>query len=315
MKPPDTPLQGALSYAARGWVVFPCHTITPTGCSCGQADCHSPGKHPTTRTGLHAATSNRQQIRDWWRRHPDANVAIRTGTESGLVVIDIDPDHHGMASLRALVDEHGQMPAGPRVRTGSGGWHLYYQHPGQPIKNSAGTHFGSGIDVRGDGGYVIAPPSHHQSGSTYDWHTLDLPAPELPDWAFARITRLSSARASRSSDVRPVVVSDAWARAALNAEAHSVLTAVEGARNHTLNRAAFCLGQIVATGALDLNTVEAALLTSACHVGLGEPEALRTLRSGLTAGMNHPRRSAAEQLASVARQPQTPVLDVGIEIG
>ena len=210
MRPPETPLQAALTYAAHGWAVFPCHTITSSGCSCGAGDCHSPGKHPITRRGLHDASSDRDQLRVWWARNPDANVAIRTGGQSGLVVLDVDPDHDGMRSLRTLVDQYGKMPAGPRVRTGSGGWHLYFQHPDENIRNSAGTRLGPGIDIRADGGYVIAPPSHHRSGAVYEWRGLDLDVPRLPDWTLERLTlapkRPSTRPDTKTSEVSPVVV-------------------------------------------------------------------------------------------------------------
>jgi hypothetical protein len=309
--PLETPLQAALTYAARGWAVFPCHTIGPGGCSCHQPDCHSPGKHPTVARGLYTATTARADIRRWWHRNPDHNVAVRTGTESGLVVIDVDPDHGGTTSLRALIESHGQLPAGPRVRTGSGGRHIYFHHPGHDIRNSAGTQLGAGVDVRGDGGYVIAPPSRHRSLHSYQWRDFDGPVPELPDWVVERLVTRASPRTARQGTI-PARVSGAWARSALAGEANSVSSAPEGTRNHALNRAAFCLGQIVGAGALDSATVEAALLQSALNAGLGEREALRTLRSGLDAGAAHP-RLAHGRTSQPEREP--PSRSDGQEIG
>jgi hypothetical protein len=296
-------LQAALNYAAEGWAVFPCHTVGAAGCSCHQPECHSPGKHPTVARGLHAATTDQEIIRSWWRRRPDANVAIRTGRESGLVVVDVDPDHGGVHSLRSLVDVHGKLPAGPRVRTGSGGWHVYFRHPGNPVQNSAGTRLGVGVDVRGDGGYVIAPPSQHRSLRSYHWHDFGLPLPELPAWTLDRLTRAApTPPVERSLGASPIG-SDAWVRAAVRGETASVRDAPEGTRNHALNRAAFCLGQIVAVGALDASAVETALLTSALQAGLGKREALRTLQSGLTAGIAHPRTALGRQDARGVHPP------------
>ncbi len=229
--------------------------------------------------------------------------------------MDVDPDHGGMTSLRALVDEHGQMPAGPRVRTGSGGWHLYYQHPSQTIRNSAGTHLGTGIDIRGDGGYVIAPPSQHHSRTAYEWRGLDLPVPNLPDWALERLTHAPTRQQSVPSAATTIGRPDAWARAALTGETETVSNAPEGTRNQTLNRAAFCLGQIVATGALDLTTVESVLFASACRAGLGEAEARKTLHSGLTAGMDHPRLAADNHATPSTRATIDIAPDHAIEIG
>jgi len=253
--------------------------------------------------GLHNATLDRTQIRRWWHHQPDRNIGIRTGAASGLVVLDIDPDHGGTESLRRLVDEHGRFPAGPRVRTGSGGWHLYFAHPGTPIRNTAGTRLGVGIDVRGDGGYVITAPSRHAGGNHYNWHDFTSALPELPGWTLEQL----ASRRERSQIVQPSEVRgrDAWARAALTGELNAVRESVAGNRNQTLNRAAFCLGQIVATGALDASVVETGLVESALHAGLGEREARRTVHSGLEAGLANPR--------APRRAPVTAAVGVDIE--
>ncbi len=162
-------LEAALQYASLGWLVFPCWGIVSDesgrGCACPLgAACQSPGKHPITKKGFKEATTNRELILRWWTSHPNANVAVATGSESGLVVIDLDVKNgvDGVDSLKAL----GPVPQTLTVRTGSGGLHLYYKHPGGTVSNSA-RKLGPGIDVRGDGGYVIAPPSVHISGGVY----------------------------------------------------------------------------------------------------------------------------------------------------
>lgn len=133
----------AHAYAARGWQCFPCR----------------PGrKEPLTPNGLLDATSEAGQLADWARRFPDANVAIRTGEASGIVVIDIDGDD-GFETLRRLErGDAGALPTTYSVVTPRGGMHFYLRHPGAEMRNSAGK-FGAGFDVRGDGGYVVAPPS------------------------------------------------------------------------------------------------------------------------------------------------------------
>ena len=241
----------ALAYAAHGWAVFPCHSPVPgCGCSCGIPTCSSPGKHPRVPTGLKAATTDRLAITAWWQRWPGANVAIRTGAVSGLVVIDVDPPHGGDASLDTLVQQHGPLPEGRAVRTGSGGAHLYLAHPGGRVRNDAGTKLGPGIDVRGDGGYVIAPPSRHPSGGSYAWVPGSSGLPEVPAWMVDRL-RPPERRPSppAQADCRSWGTSSAWARTALDRELDLVRTATEGNRNATLNRAAFSLGQIVGGGA------------------------------------------------------------------
>lgn len=143
-------LAAALAYAARNWRVFPLHTARDGKCSCRADDCKSKGKHPRNSNGCTGATTDTAQIHQWWAQWPDANVGVATG--NGLVVIDIDPRHNGDESLAALEP----FPETPRVLTGGGGQHIYLT-TAVPIRSSAGQ-LGPGIDVRGDGGYVVAPP-------------------------------------------------------------------------------------------------------------------------------------------------------------
>jgi hypothetical protein len=163
------PLPFALEYAKRGWGVLPLHTPDEKGhCSCHKLHCTNVGKHPRTMNGCKDATTNEEIIRKWWEKWPDANVAIATGIESGIFVLDIDPRHGGDKSLKILEQKYGNLPTTLKSRTGSGGWHLFFRHPGATIPNLIGK-IGSGLDLRGDGGYVVAPPSLHQSGAFYQW--------------------------------------------------------------------------------------------------------------------------------------------------
>ena len=142
-------LAAALDYAARGLPVFPC---LPRG------------KTPAVARGFHAATTNPATIRRYWT-DPDRNIGIPTGMPSGVWVLDIDGPE-GEASLRALEMKQGAILK-TRVSITSRGSHLWFAcHELIPL--SAGR-IGPGIDVRGDGGYVIAPPSIHESGHCYAW--------------------------------------------------------------------------------------------------------------------------------------------------
>jgi hypothetical protein len=169
-------LDAAVNYAARGWPTFPCAARS---------------KRPLTRHGLHDATTDRDTIATWWRRWPDANVAIRTG--SGLLVIDVD-------DLSAIA----QIPALPRtltVATGSGrGMHFYFTGDGP---STAGK-LAPGIDSRGHGGYVIAPPSvHPETGLGYAWESRAPLAP-APSWLLERLADDARRRhAERPSTPRP----------------------------------------------------------------------------------------------------------------
>jgi hypothetical protein len=180
------PVGAALAYARHGWRVFPCHNITDAGCcSCGEGNCLSPGKHPRTAHGCKDATIDAGLIWRWWQQWPTANVAVATGKGSGIFVVA--PDHaQGVQDLSRLVAVHdGPLPPTIRVRSGSGdGSHLYFNWPAAGTVANSKNHNGLAIDIRGEGGYVIAPPSGHISGGTYAWEIGldDAPLAEAPPW-------------------------------------------------------------------------------------------------------------------------------------
>jgi len=133
---------------------------------------------------LQRSPAKEADIEDWFLRWPEANVGIVTGAVSGLVVIDVDPQHDGEESLRRLEVEHGPLPPTCEAITGGGGRHFYFAHPGGLVRNRTGL--ATGVDLRGDGGYVVAPPSVHPSGRAYAWevshHPDDTPLAPLPNW-------------------------------------------------------------------------------------------------------------------------------------
>src|SRR5580658_160964 len=95
-------LELALAYARKGWHVFPVHSIRNGVCSCGDSECERPGKHPRTKHGLNDASKDEKQVSQWWQETPDANIGIRTGEISGISVLDIDPRHGGIESIKAF---------------------------------------------------------------------------------------------------------------------------------------------------------------------------------------------------------------------
>lgn len=167
-------LEHALEYATRGWAVFPAWGITNGVCDCGKPNCSSPGKHPIPRNGVKEASADAETVARWWRAYPNANIAIATGQPSGLVVLDVDVGggKPGLESLVALEARHGDLPKSCTVRTGSKGLHIYMAAPNKPLRNSVGR-IAEAIDLRAEGGYVIAPPSRHISGNTYRWESYD----------------------------------------------------------------------------------------------------------------------------------------------
>jgi hypothetical protein len=167
-------LNAALAIASRGWPVLPIYGVDTDGvCACWRREaCLSPGKHPRLDNGVSGASANEVTIRRWFERQwpGRCNLGVATGRVSGLIVVDVDPKHDGFSTLARLERELGPLPADtPRVRTGSGGLHIYLQYPGNglTIRNSAGA-LGRGLDVRGDNGYVVVPPSVTDKGK-YTW--------------------------------------------------------------------------------------------------------------------------------------------------
>lgn len=185
-------------YASQGLAVFPLATIEDGQCSCGKVGCGSPGKHPLGDLAPHGckdATGELSSIEQWWSVYPDANIGIATGAISGILVIDIDEDHGGWQTLENLAAYHGELPITWTASTGGGGGHFYFRLPLREIRNSAGT-IGAGIDVRGEGGYVVAPPSRHLSGYAYvwvdEWHPKRTPLANCPDWLIERMAGRSN---------------------------------------------------------------------------------------------------------------------------
>lgn len=193
----------ALDYAARGWPVVPLHSVTPSGaCTCGSRDCGSPGKHPRTPNGLKDATTDATTIAAWWSRSPDANVGVVTGAISGLVVLDVDPRHGGDESLLELERRFGKLPDTVEVITGGSGRHFYFRHPGGArIRNATALAGLAGLDLKGDDGYVVAPPSAHASGRRYEWESSSHPDDvAIAPFPAAIITALRPPDAQRRAD-------------------------------------------------------------------------------------------------------------------
>jgi hypothetical protein len=172
--------------AAHGMQLFPVHSPVNGQCSCGKPQCNSPAKHPRISNWQVEATNETEKLRAWWRQWRGCNWGIATGVKSGVIVLDVDPRHGGDETLAARERDHGPLPLTWEVITGSGGRHLYFRHPGTgPIANSVGI-LGPGLDIRGDGGYAVAPGSMHPCGRPYtisvDGHPDEVALAELPGW-------------------------------------------------------------------------------------------------------------------------------------
>jgi hypothetical protein len=155
--------EAAIAYAGLGFWVLPLWSAHDGRCDCGCANCDSLGKHPHgwhAPHGLKDGARDKAVIRSWFTDGKLVNIGIRTGPESGILGLDIDPRHGGDESLKKL----GPLPETATVQTGGGGRHLHFKYPdGLSIRNSAGK-LGPGLDIRGAGGNLVAPPSLHVSG-------------------------------------------------------------------------------------------------------------------------------------------------------
>ncbi|MBI5509038.1 MAG: bifunctional DNA primase/polymerase [Deltaproteobacteria bacterium] len=172
-------------YARRRWSVLPVFEPLGGGCTCPRGpSCDRPGKHPRLSDGVRGATRNVATTAAWWHEWPSANVAIATGKPSGLWVLDVD-GACGMASMRELEARNGKVPVTVTADTGGGGLHLFWKLPAGLIVPSR-VRVLPGVDVRGDGGYAILPPSGHATGKRYAWHDgrgpHQVPIAEAPGW-------------------------------------------------------------------------------------------------------------------------------------
>jgi hypothetical protein len=263
-----TELDAALEYARCGRPVFPCSPLD---------------KKPLTPNGFDDATTDEAQIRAWWGKYPNAMIGVPTGPASGMWVLDVDIDPvkkiDGRIARDQLIARHGPFPPTLATTTPRGGQHLIWAwDPNVDIRNST-SKIGRGLDVRGNRGYVIWPPSRNATGGAYQWEPSGPQTAALaPPWLVA----LAKAKKAR-----------AWARAALENECKKIAAAQPGTRNSTLNTAAFNLFQIVAGGGLDEQEVRDRLFEAAetCRLVAddGAQQVWATIDSGAAAGRQQPR--------------------------
>jgi len=280
-------LNAALRYISDNIPVFPVSRVD---------------KHPLCPNGFHDASIDEGQIRAWWQIWPRAMIGIVSGWRSGLWILDVDVNAskgvNGHETMARLQIKYGPLPLTLCSITPRGGKHYLWRWTGTNIRNSV-EEIGPGLDVRGAGGYFVAPPSVRADGAAYRWEDATTAIVEAPAW----LSELALAASSDSAVRRPVLDLNAingsprksssardyvWARAALQRECDVLNT------NAALNVAAFNLGQIVAGGELTEQEVIDALIAGAEACGLiveyGEPSVINTINSGLRAGMKQPRQ-------------------------
>ena len=267
----------ALAAIARGW------SLTPVD-----------GKRPILRKWQSLPNATPEAVKSWCMSH---NIGIRTGTPSGVVVIDVDPRNGG--SCEAIEAATGEtLPPTIAVKTGGDGLHLYFAAPSERLGNHRGR-LPKGIDFKGEGGQCVFPGSiHPETGRTYRWvnsrspNEIDL-AP-LP-LSIVRLLQSSPSTAPRVANQQPSrrASSAGYGAAALDRECARIATAEPGERNDTLNRASFRVGQLAAIGAVQVHEATERLNDASQSTGLSETESRRTIESGFNAGLKSPRTTLA----------------------
>ncbi len=190
--------KAALAYAKAGYPVFPLHYPMPDGsCSCANPECEknkrNKYKHPVTPNGFKDATTDIEQIKACWSRNP-YNIGVKTGNDS-FICIDVD-GKEGRESMKRLESENGPLPPTVTAKTGNG-FHLFFKAPEVSIPCSV-RKVDEGIDVRGNGGYVVMPPSDHYSGCSYEFMEglgpNDVEMAIMPEWLIELATQTKKTR-------------------------------------------------------------------------------------------------------------------------
>lgn len=246
-------LNAALEYAACGFPVLPVI-----------------GKQPAISNGFYRATTDSDQIYEWWCR-ADFNIGIRTGVSSGLWVLDVDIEEGGSNGFRTLSEIAGGFEWTrdiPFQVTGSGGVHFFFKCSDEGLGGSIGK-IGPGLDVRANGGYIVASPSiHPETSRQYSWKRksiLNSTIPDAPAWLFEMANRkpkpLPMAQKQESFKRPP-----AYGEAALKDECQKIRDAENGFQHQALNNAAFKVGKLIAKGDINEFVAEQALKSSAARM-------------------------------------------------
>jgi hypothetical protein len=312
-----TVADAAARYAAAGWPVHPLHDTVAGHCSCADGPaCRQAGKHPRTTHGFHDATTAAKAVTAWWRRWPHANIGIPTGTVSRLAVIDLDGPT-GAATWRHLTTGRDEIDAATAV-TPHGRHHWYRLPDGLTVPRSI-RGLGDGIDVLGDDGYAIAPPSNitapcpkhggERCGTAYTWTAATRHLAPIPAWIAQRLNerrhhvhdgpavdntrqqRPCAATAERSATGQQMRHPRRYALAALRGEADRVRQAPAGRRNATLNYAAWRLATHLRDGTLTEHEIRDALALAAAACGLTNDDGARTVHTTITSALRSGGRS------------------------
>ncbi|MDD9946970.1 MAG: bifunctional DNA primase/polymerase [Myxococcales bacterium] len=253
----------AIAYARRGWKV---HPLQPQS------------KKPASSHGFKDATTSLAKIGRWWRSNAGFNVGVATGEGSGVFVLDVDPG--GECALSGLEAASDTLPRTVEASTGrKDGRHLYFAYPGVRVACSSGA-LGRGLDVRGDGGYVVVPPSVHPNGRRYSWAAGRGPGEIDLAHAPSRLLTL----------VAPAQSASAYGSGALRNARDLILSSLRGSRNTTTFRQAVAIFELVEGGEIDEAEATAVLHKAALGTGLPKQEVDGVLRGARDRVRGKPRR-------------------------
>lgn len=297
-------MTSALSYAARGISVFP---LRPRA------------KDPVVKHGLKQATTHRDQVARWWRGQPDRNVGIATGAPAGFWVLDLDGPE-AEAALAALEREHGALPDTVQQSTGKGRHLCFAWDPAGPEIRNRSRVGKVPIDVRGNGGYIVAPPSIHPSGRQYAWTPGHSPEEmafaAAPAW-LVEIVRPQDAAPVRSEIATPTRRdgrASKYGEAVLDTACRTIQEARVGSRDSTLYRTACKVGGLVASGHIDEGYARDTLsAVGRVHVpsAMTEQQLQRQVERALAWGLAHPwgpdAMARSRPAARAQRVRQTPL--------
>jgi putative DNA primase/helicase len=334
-------LAHALAYAKRGWPVFPC---SPESKQPLVAPDKVDGKPIKGTGGLHKATTVEEQIRLWWKRWPNAMIGVPMGARSGVFAIDLDLGEPQLVTgddyLERFTTFVERLPETAIAETASGGIHIYFRWENdQPVKNNGKRLVpaltmlpaddapkgakGAGIDCRGEGGYVIVPPSVRADGKAYRWRfpawtreSTDLnvgtATPAIYDVVTGKHAKAHVNAASETAsaalplqpparETQPAAISRGrietaaeaglrkYCESALDLAAGDLRAAVAGERQNQTNTIAFSVGTLVGTGHLAESAARHALQTAVMTWGPLTPKLIDTIERGLVAGIRKPR--------------------------